>query len=894
VINFIKKNIDFYFLLIAVFVTSIYILYKIPMEGLFYFSALGDTREQYIHFFNHYYDLIHSGQLPFWSWEYGMGGSFWNDFGYYMLGDIFVLPMFLFPKAWFPALFLPLSIFKVLLMSLGAYFFFNKIGIARQWAFLGALIYPFSGYHFDYFYTHFFFINAAVYFPFLLLGYERFLQNKKPGLLILIIFLASIGNFYLMFLLTIGLFIYAIYRYFNQSSVKKSFKEFFVFHLKLSLAYLSGIGLSMPFFLPSVLSYLQSNAQVRSGPEFELILTFEETLQRILTTGGMHYLVFAVVPLILAGLKTRYPLLILCGILWSIMQFPLLTSIIGGFSNPEEIRGFFIVNLLSLFVATQALNSMKRSIVDIIALFIGITFVVYTLFQHPYSRYEDLLLLLPIMWGLGILAYLFLRSNKIKYFVFAFSSLICLGYSATIAYSFVSDLIVKTQTNDTTTIKHKGIWSPLPLLDKKEYIISYKNESFTTTLSKMKQEDSSFYRIVANIPGVTAINSSLTYDYKSFYSYHSLIPWKQQQFEMDTMAQPGLRGFNLLRGFGNSTYLTTLFSNKYFLTQNNEDNISPKLYGYELKHTYEKINIFKNQFSLPFGFVYNKAMSTEQFLSLPVYQREQAMMNYAIIDNAPLISDLKLNNYVISDLNDININSINASPKVDKTVKSDKPIEIKVPTPITKEGQLYVYANIIPKTLNEGITINAKSDGLGDIKYEKNMRAGSLVLGQYHYDKTVNEVLFRFGNASAENKEVTLSLLPGEYIIEDIKVLLDPMDDYKKQVSLLRNNSLKDVKYNTYSITGNYKTSKDGILFLSIPYNKGWHAKIDNKKADILSAHYTYSGIPVTSGTHKIELYFIPPGLIPGGVIAIITIILVIYYYKRQIKNINVTKNYKI
>jgi uncharacterized membrane protein YfhO len=890
VINIIKKSIHFYFLLLAVLVTSVFILYKIPMEGLFYFSKLGDTREQYIHFFNHYYDLIHSGQLPFWSWEYGMGGSFWNDFGYYMLGDIFVWPMFLFPKAWFPALFLPLSILKMLLMSAGAYFFFNKVGIARHWAILGALIYPFAGYHFDYFYTHFFFLNAAVYFPFLLLGYERFLQNKKPGLLIIIIFLASIGNFYLMFLLTIGLFIYAIYRYFNQSSVKKSFKEFFVFHLKLSLAYLGGIGISMPFFLPSVLSYLQSNAQVRSGADFELILTFEETLQRILTTGGMHYLVFAVAPLILAGIKTRYPLFVLCGILWSIMQFPFLTSLIGGFSNPEEIRGFFIVNLLSLFIAIQALNSMKRSIIDIIALFSGITFVTFTLYQHPYSRYEDYLLLLPIIWCLGILVYLFLRSNKIRYTVFAITSLICLSYSAIIAYSFVSDLIIKTKGNDSTAIKHRGIWSPLPLLDENEYNILYRNDSFTTTLSKMKQEDSSFYRIVANIPGATAINSSLTYDYKSFYSYHSLIPWKQQQFEMDTMAQPGLRGFNLLRGFGNSTYLTTLFSNKYFLTQNNEDNHSPKLYGYELAHTYKEINIFKNQYSLPFGFVYNNTMSTEQFLSLPVYQREQAMMNYAITDNAPLISDLKLNNYVISDLTDININSISASPKVNKTVKSDKPIDIKVPTPITKKGQLYVYANIVPKKPYEGITINAKSDNLGEIKYEKNMRAGSFVLGQYHYEKTVNEVLFRFGNASTENKEITLSLLPGEYFIKDIKVLLDPMDDYKKQVNLLHENSLKDLKYNTYSITGNLNTSKDGILFLSIPYNKGWHAKIDNKKTDILPAHYTYSGIPVTSGTFKIELYFIPPGLMPGGVIAIITIILVIFYYKRQRKNISVTK----
>lgn len=880
--NFLKNNKTHLILLFIVLILSIFILYKILLNQLFYFSAMGDTKEQYVHFFNHYYDLIHRGELPFWSWEYGMGGSFWNDFGYYMLGDIFIWPFFLFSKAWFPALFIPMSILKLLLMSSGVYLLLKKTRIKEHWAFLGALIYPFAGYHFDYFYTHYFFINAAVYFPFLLLGYERYLQHKKPGLLILIVTLASIGNFYLMFLLTIGLLLYVLTRFFFQDNISKSLRSFIIFHSKLSLAYLAGLALSMPIFLPSVLSYLQSNAQVRSGPELETILTFNETIQRISITGGMHFIVFAIIPLLIIRFKKTYPLLILCSVLWCIMQFPVLTSFIGGFSRPEELRGFFIINLLTIYIAIHSLNLMKRNAADSIALFTGITLVALWLLKHPYSRYEEWLIYLPIIWFTGLLLFFFLKSNKLKSITFILTSIFCVGYSAAIAYSFVSDLIVKTKNpNSTVVTHHKGIWSVLPLLNRDTYENSYNDETLKFTFDRLK-ESNEFHRVVANLPGRTAINSSLTYDYKGFYSYHSLIPWKQQKFEMDTLAQPGLRGFNLLRGFGNSTYLTTLFSNKYFISTGSE----PKLFGYKLVQEKRDFKIYENEYFLPLGVVYDKFMSTEQFLSLPVYERELAMMNYAIIDKASKRKNINTSNNVISDINNITVNGGRILTQ-NKKIASKKPIEIKIPTLINGEGQLSVYANIVPYTPNEGMTMIAKKDDLSEINYIKNMRNGRYVLSQYSYEETVNEVLFRFGKISDQNKAITLTLLPGEYVIRDIKALFDPMVNYQEQVQTLKQNTLENIKYNSFTLTGTLNTKKSGILFLSIPYNKGWVAKVNGKKADIIPTHYTYSGIKVTAGSHKIELTYIPKGLMLGGLINAISIIGIIIYYFRKKKSHN-------
>ncbi|MFG6495372.1 YfhO family protein [Fictibacillus sp. UD] len=879
-INWLNRNLYLGLLLLSVLLLSIFILYKIPQNGLYYFSSLGDTKEQYVHFFNHFYDFIHNGELPFWSWEYGMGGSFWNDFGYYMLGDIFIWPMFLFPKSFFPALFLPMTIIKMLLMSLGAYWFFKKTGVREHWSFLGALIYPFAGYHFDYFYTHYFFINAAVYFPFLLLGYERILQNKKPGLFILVVLIASIGNFYLMFLLSIGLFIFAVFRYFHQETIKKSLKGFLFFHLRLGLSYLTGLGLSMPFFLPSVFSYLESNAQARSGPSFDMMLSFADTMQRILVTGGMHYLFFATIPLLLIGFKfRRLPLFFLSIFLWASVQFPLLTSIIGGFSKPEELRGFFILNLLSLFIAVHTLNNLKNNVLNFASLILGSTLISFWLWHNPISRYSELLYILPGFWLAGILAAQLLTSQNFKKAIFMFTSLICVSYSVLLGYSFITDLIVKTNKTDISSIKHQGIWSTIPLLNKEIYENSYEDKSLESMLNEVEKQDPSFYRLVPSIPGVTAINSSLTYDYKGFYSYQSLIPWKQQKFEMDVLAQP-IRSFNLIRGFGNSTYLTSILSNKYYIAQNN----TPKLYGYHLEDTFGDTKVFRNEHFLPLGFVYAKAMSTEQFLSLPVYLREQVMLNYVIKEDAPLVDDARFNNYVISDTQDITVNVPFQRVENGIKINSEKPFEIKIPAPVKSNGQLYVYAHLLPNTPHRGVSIFAKSDLLGELKYIKNMSAGSFVLSQYHYEDTVDEVLFRFGEADQETKEITLSISPGEYVIKDIKVLLDPMDDYKKQINILKENTLNNLKYNSTSLSGTLKTSTSGTLFLSIPFNKGWVAKIDGERTEIFPAHYTFSGIEVKPGTHEIELYFIPPGLIPGILVSAVTLITLIIYYNRKKK----------
>lgn len=66
----------------------------------------------------------------------------------------------------------------------------------------------------------------------------------------------------------------------------------------------------------------------------------------------------------------------------------------------------------------------------------------------------------------------------------------------------------------------------------------------------------------------------------------------------------------------------------------------------------------------------------------------------------------------------------------------------------------------------------------------------------------------------------------------------------------------------TMRIQENAKTN--GILFVSIPYDAGWHAAVNGKPAEILRAADAFIGIQLEQGENVIEMSFFPEGLAAG------------------------------
>ncbi|MBE5978147.1 MAG: hypothetical protein E7249_03290 [Paenibacillaceae bacterium] len=84
---------------------------------------------------------------------------------------------------------------------------------------------------------------------------------------------------------------------------------------------------------------------------------------------------------------------------------------------------------------------------------------------------------------------------------------------------------------------------------------------------------------------------------------------------------------------------------------------------------------------------------------------------------------------------------------------------------------------------------------------------------------------------------------------------------------VLNKNPLKLTKWTDTQIKGTVNADKAGLLYLSIPFDKGWTVKIDGKEAEPYKIFDTFLSVHMTAGTHEVSLEYMPEGLKAGGMI---------------------------
>ena len=85
-------------------------------------------------------------------------------------------------------------------------------------------------------------------------------------------------------------------------------------------------------------------------------------------------------------------------------------------------------------------------------------------------------------------------------------------------------------------------------------------------------------------------------------------------------------------------------------------------------------------------------------------------------------------------------------------------------------------------------------------------------------------------------------------------------------------------------IEGEINIDEGELLFTTIPYEKGWTAYVDGKKAEILPAQNTYIAVRTGAGKHAIRLKYYVPGFAPSLAVSLLTLvgILIAAYVKKR------------
>jgi uncharacterized membrane protein YfhO len=85
-------------------------------------------------------------------------------------------------------------------------------------------------------------------------------------------------------------------------------------------------------------------------------------------------------------------------------------------------------------------------------------------------------------------------------------------------------------------------------------------------------------------------------------------------------------------------------------------------------------------------------------------------------------------------------------------------------------------------------------------------------------------------------------------------------------------------------LEGDIATPNAKLLLLAMPYDRGWHATLDDKPADVFEVDYGLTGIAVPAGRHRIDMRFAPLGRNAGWIAcaAAIAFLAVFQFFARR------------
>jgi uncharacterized membrane protein YfhO len=96
---------------------------------------------------------------------------------------------------------------------------------------------------------------------------------------------------------------------------------------------------------------------------------------------------------------------------------------------------------------------------------------------------------------------------------------------------------------------------------------------------------------------------------------------------------------------------------------------------------------------------------------------------------------------------------------------------------------------------------------------------------------------------------------------------------WRDAVETLRREPFVISSFQEDRVRGQVTAREAGVLFLSIPFNRGWRAAVDGRETPVHRVDVGFVGIPVAAGTHAVDVRFVPEGSRLGLAVSLATAI---------------------
>ncbi|WP_233436641.1 YfhO family protein [Macrococcoides canis] len=848
-----KVFIPFIALLLAIFGHSFYI-YRFLKEGTI-FTGPNDGLEQMLPMQLYLYQKFIKGEL-FYSMDFGLGGDYFTDLSYYYSTNIIYYINIIFVwildlvfnfktdsiSFWAKNAFY-VSIFKSALAISISYLYFRKIRLNDTSAMLAAFLFVISAIYFRFTLYWSFFSDVFIFLPFMLLGIEYFIQNKKRSIFIFAVALIFINNFYFAYYHLLAGLIYFIARNIFRSQYDVILRKTQWLHFVIMS--IIGILISSMFFFYGVKSFLQNErAPYKAG--ISLFDPFDQNANIFYDNYLVIVLFLAVQALFTFKLYDSYfyRFFSIMSIIFMCLSFtPFIDSVFNGFSAPQKrwhyLISFFTSGLIGMYIMRFRTISIKQYLLSIVP---GIL-IVYTS-HFMIHKAVSWIYIIPIIIIIGLFV-LIVKDKKQQQMLYIAMIIMILIFNWDIIRVHNKLDNYNPGINDRAKMSY---------IESSVYDSPLQQHIIDQLKRKTKDDERIDWRVLEQD------NTPMYQGFKGVSLYSSIFDGALVDFYFkDMKINLNEESVSRYSTFQSRSNLESLFNVKYLVRKAYQTDVPE---NFKLIQNDGKYKVYENTKPIPFVRITDNFVNTNDVSE--IIDREHAMIDGIISEDEPTSYRFKKNKNLIDKVQ-VKTSGSNWLTQNEK-LKVDPPsggLIIEIPKDLQqKYNDFYVdmHVEIISPITNHQINVN---------KYANN-RLFQTSKYRTHYD----DLLYRV--KSPENAKILIGLTPGTY---KMKINGIYGEDYKHL-----NDADKAIDY-TFKDEGNkmtirLKSSKDGTMVVPIVYREGMKAYVDGQKAEVKRGNYIMSTIPVTKDTKEVVLKYTPPYFYLMILFSLLGIILAVLYIK--------------
>lgn len=861
----------------------------------------------------------HSLALPMWSTEIGYGGDMLVTL-FSCIGDPVNLISVFFPLEYADlALNMTVAIHLYLAGLIFSFYCLSK-GNGRFGTLIGATVFMFSGFTLLAF-TQVFMLACLVYGPLVLWGVDKVFDRKNPTLFIVSIALCFLNSVTFSYSICLLLLVYCLVRYWYLDE-KKTPRGFAKWVFKIAGYTMIGALIGMVFFIPNAMAIL---GQGRLGVDRPEALFYEPLYYIKLLAGflagtdvgadcsyGFAAIALIAVFVLFGTKKSRDVsgsadgiMKIMFIVLTVFLCLPVIGKVFNGFAYPNNRWVWAYVLCVSYIVVAVmprllALNVRQKRFVVIgsiaYALATGLIFL-------PFAS-KEVLFSCVVLIGLAFLLCnaKSIAKQKAKLAILG-STFVC------IAFVFNNFGSIFASDGPHAASRQVGIGRSYELLV---------NNNPNNVVSKIV--DDSFWRYDGSrVPMFRNSNMVQHQNALLFYSsyYNDLVDRYHSYMGLISSSM----NFSYT-GLDARTPLEALAGVKYFVVPEGQTDMLPPLFTHKAAcgvYDGTEYIAYGTDDYLPTTFFYDEVIDEADFEAMTPAQRQQALLQGVVIEEPSSLAknaDLRFTDQAVSyeitpkldkeqSFDDVNDAFEEQGIEIDGTkftvVRSGATIVLKADIPADVEAYLYIkgvkYSDVPPSSRfteaqRESMSLYSKELALfddvfygsptKDVKFDIKLDG----VNQQVWNPTASSHLYggkdswlvNLGYSDEERKDVEVTFSSaGVYDLEDLQIVVQPIDAYADQIQKLKSTSAKihGASFNgsTYSCTADAEGSPK-LLYFGIPYSSGWSAYVDGNPVEIKHSNVAFMGVELDGGRHEVELRYETPGLKTGAMLSLVGLVM--------------------